>query len=128
MTDEDPAEALGEAADDLARVACDINEVASDLDDRVTDPVRTDGGAVAQSEQAGTWRARPVDDADYRTTMSRLAFGGSGLGLMFAGTQFASFDVVGGAFATLLAGGAALYGIRLKTYEPPAVLGGDGGA
>lgn len=127
MTGEDPADRLGEVADDLARVACDVNDVASDLDDRANRPVRTDGSGVstATPEQ---WRPRPVDDEGYRQTMSRLAFGGSGLGLMYAGTQLASFDVVGGAFATLLAAGAGLYGVRLKRYEPPAVQGGEDGA
>lgn len=128
MTGDNPADRLDDVADDLAGVACDLQGVATELEERETQPVRTDGSGAAVATPTDQRRPRPIDDEGYRQTMSRLAFGGSGLGLMFAGAQFASYDVVGGAFATLLAAGAGVYGVRLKRYEPPAVEGGEASA
>lgn len=136
--DATPAERLRDVGDDLAHVACDIQRVASDLDQddhgrhQADDTARADGGTPTSATghpdaTAEQWRPRPVDDAGYRQTMSRLAFGGCGLGLMYAGVALSSFNVVAGLFALLLAVGAGYYAVRLRTYDPETARPPQGG-
>lgn len=140
MNDRDdatPAERLRDVGEVVAHVACDIQRVASDLDQtdpgrrRADDTARADGGTPTGTTShpdtsAQQWRPRPVDDAGYRQTMTRLAFGGSGLGLMYAGVALSSFNVVAGLFALLLAIGAGYYGLHLRSYDSDApVQGGE---
>ena len=143
MTDDDatPAARLRDVGDNLAHAACDLQSIARDIDHpegghgRVQgdDTARADGGtpasATAHPAAAGQqWQPRPVDDAGYRQTMSKLAFGGSGLGLMYAGTAFSGFEPIAGLFALLLAIGAGYYGVRLRTYDPEPSPQQGGGA